>query len=129
MNHSGDTNKMVDTPRTDAEYERLFEIYQNAERINGPLCCAFENDMRLCRQLERELNAANQRIKRLEGELESTKADRDSWSNQSDEFAKTAADLIIHIKRLEEAGDRLAGTTPPSSDRYMAWIKAKEAKP
>lgn len=33
------------------------------------------------------------------------------------------------IKRLEEAGDRLAGTTPPSSDRYMAWIKAKEAKP
>jgi len=87
-NHLGDANKMVsDTPRTDAEYERLFEIYQNAERINGPLCCAFENDMRLCRQLERELNAANQRIKRLEGELESTKADRDSWSNQSDEFA------------------------------------------
>ena len=33
------------------------------------------------------------------------------------------------IQRLEEAGDRLAGTTPPSSDRYMAWIKAKEAKP
>jgi hypothetical protein len=67
MNHIGDTNKMVsDTPRTDAEYERLFEIYQNAERINGPLCCAFENDMRLCRQIERELNAANERIKRLQ---------------------------------------------------------------
>lgn len=33
------------------------------------------------------------------------------------------------IKRLEEAGDRLAGTTPPSSDRYMAWNKAKESKP
>jgi len=66
-NHIADANKMVsDTPRTDAEYERLFEIYQNAERINGPLCCAFENDMRLCRQLERELNAANDRIKRLE---------------------------------------------------------------
>ena len=57
---------MSDTPRTDAEYERLYEIYQNAERINGPLCCAFENDMRLCRQLERELIAANERIQRLE---------------------------------------------------------------
>ncbi len=33
------------------------------------------------------------------------------------------------IKRLEEAGDRLAGFTPPSSDRYMAWTKAKETKP
>ena len=54
MNHIGDTNKKAETPRTDAEYERLFEIYQNAERINGPLCCAFENDMRLCRQLERD---------------------------------------------------------------------------
>jgi len=74
-NHLGDANKMVsDTPRTDAEYERLFEIYQNAERINGPLCCAFENDMRLCRQLERELNAANQRIKRLEEAGDSLKA-------------------------------------------------------
>lgn len=61
-----DANKMVsDTPRTDEEYERLFEIYRNAERFHGPLCCAFENDMRLCRQLERELNAANDRIKRL----------------------------------------------------------------
>jgi len=41
-NHIADANKMVsDTPRTDAEYERLFEIYQNAERINGPLCCAY----------------------------------------------------------------------------------------
>ena len=136
-NHLGDTNKMVsDTPRTDAEYERLFEIYQNAERINGPLCCAFENDMRLCRQLERELNAANQRIKRLEGELESTKADRDSWSNQSDEFAKTAADLIIRIKRLEEAGDAMADVLTWSaaiqykrSPTVAAWRKSKEAKP
>ena len=74
-NHNVNANKMVgqamsDTPRTDAEYERLFEIYRNAERFHGPLCCAFENDMRLCRQLERELNAANARIKRLEREVE-----------------------------------------------------------
>lgn len=76
---------MSDTPRTDAEYERLYEIYQNAERINGPLCCAFENDMRLCRQLERELIAANERIKRLEeaGDamfIRSTRVGREIWT-------------------------------------------------
>jgi hypothetical protein len=33
------------------------------------------------------------------------------------------------IKRLEEAGDRLAQFTPPTSDRFGAWTRAKEAKP
>lgn len=33
------------------------------------------------------------------------------------------------IARLEEAGDRLAAFTPPSSDRFGAWRKAKEPKP
>ena len=82
-------------------------------------------------ELERQLNAANERIKRLEGELESTKADRDSWSNQSDEFAKTAADLMIRIKRLEEAGDALkaAGYFGGWADAANKWIKSKEAKP
>ena len=45
-------------------------------------------------KLERELNAANERI-----------------------------------KRLEEAGDRLAAFTPPSADRIAQWNKSKEAKP
>ena len=48
------------------------------------------------------------------------------WLN--DAQAKLIQELQDRIKRLEEAGDRLAGTTPPSSDRYMAWLKAKEAK-
>ena len=93
VNHLGDTNKMVgedhirdatkmvsDTPRTDAK--RGFHDLDTAV------------DAEFSEQLECELNAANERI-----------------------------------KRLEEAGDRLAGTTPPSSDRYMAWLIAKEAKP
>jgi hypothetical protein len=93
MNHSGDANKMVsDTPRTDAEYDRLFEINQEWERISGPLCCPFENDMRLCRQLERELNAAND-----------------------------------HIKRLEEAGDKMAFNH--NAFTFIAWREAKESKP
>ena len=48
-NHLGDTNKMVDTPRTD-----------EAQFGTGRVSVSF------ARQLERELNAANDRIKRLE---------------------------------------------------------------
>ena len=53
MNHNGNANKMVsDTPRTDAgiEYDDT-----NIDDIQD-----------FARQLERELNAANERIKRLE---------------------------------------------------------------
>lgn len=138
MNHSGDTNKMVgadhfpdatkmvsDTPRTDAEECEMFIGISTF--TSGDVQQAFD----FARQLERELAAANERIKRLEGELESTKADRDSWSNQSDEFAKTAADLIIHIKRLEEAGDALkaAHYFGGWADAVNKWNKSKEAKP
>ena len=50
MNHLGDTNKMVsETPRTD-----------EAQFGTGRVSVSF------ARQLERELNAANDRIKRLD---------------------------------------------------------------
>jgi hypothetical protein len=53
MSHLGDTNKMVmDTPRTDAR--RGFHGWYTAV------------DAEFSEKLERELNAANQRIKRLE---------------------------------------------------------------
>ena len=55
MNHLGDTNKKVsDTPRTDAE---AFYPHDSKEKV-----C----DADFARILERELNAANDRIKRLE---------------------------------------------------------------
>ena len=114
MNHLGDTNKMVsDTPRTDAEYERLFEIYRNWERKNEPLCCSFENDMRLCRQLERELNAANREIEEKRKDV--------VW------LATEKAKLEERIKRLEDAGDALENDNY-TSDNLEAWRKAKEAK-
>ena len=50
-NHLGDTNKMVDTPRTDAVWKTTHTMYELAGEM---------------KQLERELNAANERIKRLE---------------------------------------------------------------
>jgi len=57
MNHFGDTNKMVETPRTDAVWE-LFAIHTKLEPD-----VEFST---LARILERELNTANDRIKRLE---------------------------------------------------------------
>ena len=49
MNHLGDTNKMVsDTPISDSTPHNVGDLGM------------------LCRRLERELNAANERIKRLE---------------------------------------------------------------
>ena len=67
MSHLGDTNKMVETPRTD-------------EQINGKPCTRFEviagDSLRnasvpseFARKLERELNAAYERINRLEEAL------------------------------------------------------------
>ena len=58
MNHLGDTNKMVsDTPKTDAHIDGL---------RRDPEVSGCDRTLNFCRQLERELNAANQRIKRLE---------------------------------------------------------------
>ena len=57
MNHLGDTNKMVsETPRTEAEVNRQKCWSDDLVTIDANFAC----------QLERELNAANDRIKRLE---------------------------------------------------------------
>jgi hypothetical protein len=67
MNHLGDTNKMVrDTPRMDASAHDDGAIWQTG-----------------C-DIERELNAANQRIKRLEEAL-SQIANQDYRGNRSTE--------------------------------------------
>ena len=55
MNHLGDTNKMVDTPRTNQVSIRP----QYGDEWDW---CRAD----FARQLERELNAAHERIKRLE---------------------------------------------------------------
>ena len=65
MSHLGDTNKMVsETPRTD-----------EAQFGTGRVSVSF------ARQLERELNAANDRIKRLEEENDAMRADLLLWNN------------------------------------------------
>ena len=90
----------------------------------------------LCRRLERELNAANERINRLEEELIDVK----------NKHSVLIADVALyedrgeHIKRLEEALEAVAKVIGPigkstwvSDDELnQAWelyIKTKEAKP
>lgn len=77
----------------------------------------FESDSLLC--LERQLNAANTKIKRLEefvDQLTNPKFTRDDLPKEA---------LLQRIKRLEEAGDELVGT----AEAMDTWRKAKEAKP
>ncbi len=86
MNHIGDTNKMVDTPRTD-EF-----IGEHSEWSPAPR----KNLDAFARQLERELNAANDRIKRLEEAL-SRIANQDYRGNRSTE-SQIAFDALKEAK-------------------------------
>jgi predicted nucleic acid-binding Zn-ribbon protein len=86
--HIPDATKMIsDTPRTDAE---AFLPHDSKYRV-----C----DADFARQLERELNAANDRIKRLEEDLMDAK----------NQYAVLVADVALYedrgerIKQLEEA--------------------------
>ena len=72
-------------------------------------------------ELERELNAANDRMKRLEEfveQLTNPKFTRDDLPKEA---------LLQRIKRLEEAGDAMM--YEPCEYTFEQWIKEKEAKP
>ena len=98
---------MSDTPRTDEEYERLFEIYRNAERFHGPLCCPFENDMRLCRQLERELNVANEKAQRYYEAILKHKAENEHLTKKIHQLYEGAEEQRQTIKELQEVNEYL----------------------
>ena len=107
--HIPDATKMIsDTPRTD-------------EQINGKPCTRFEilagDSLRnaavpseFARNLERELNAANEMFRKLNIH---------------------ALNLADRIKRLEEAGDALCAAAAFMGwhMEIEKWNKAKEAKP
>ena len=110
-NHLGDTNKMVsETPRTDAGKKIVLGgVGGDWEVVH----IAFS------RQLERELNAANEMFRKLNIHT---------------------LNLVDRIKRLEEAGDALeyasviseAGEDPNGFEKLLIaqrkWTKAKEDK-
>jgi hypothetical protein len=95
MNHLGDTNKMVsDTPRMDASAHDDGAIWQTG-----------------C-ELERELNAANAKIKRLE--------------NAGDEIEMI---LLGYASRVELPKTMAIEQSDLSKRLCVNWRKAKEAKP
>ena len=62
MNHLGDTNKKVrDTPRTDSLLTEILDAYGYVHQGNCP-----QRWVNHARELERKLNAANERIMLLE---------------------------------------------------------------
>jgi hypothetical protein len=143
--------EMSDTPRTD-------------EQINGKPCTRFAilagDSLRdalvpseFCRQLERELNAAKDRIKRLEEWKDSAMAVEREWDanaistmlggqlgeSQRVVIMREVPRILERIKRLEEVGDKLYsaiycgclmdGPCKTCSDAADLWDEIKEAKP
>ena len=73
-------------------------------------------------------------IEELEAELERTKQERNAIAKNTREPLLLKLDEAnARIKRLEEAGDRLAYWFDPREQKHFdaleAWRKAKEAKP
>lgn len=98
VNHISDANKMVsDTPRTDAAYAAstgagIYELFKESQDI------------------ERELNAANDKIKRLEEEVQDLKVVNEyAW-------LKTGK-LNERIRRLIKLG--LETTRPDGLDKWQ----------
>jgi hypothetical protein len=136
--HIPDATKMIgDTPRTD-------------EQINGKPCTRFAilagDSLRdalvqseFSRQLERELNAGNERIHLLIAERDTARRQADQNYKIREEFREllgtddveqgvaVVREMKERIKRLEEVGDKME----IYCDTILArdWKEAKEAKP
>jgi hypothetical protein len=120
---------MSDTPRTD-------EAWKPDGGDGYPTV-----DVDFSRQLERELNAANERIKRLEEWKDSAMAVEREWDanaistmlggqlgeSQRVVIMREVPRILERIKRLEEVGDAHMEWVPVSFQ--TAWHKAKEDKP
>ena len=137
--HIPDVTKMIgETPRTDEQ-----EHFIDSDR--GVV------DSGLARQLERELNAANERIRLLIAERDTARRQADQNYKLREEFTEllgtddvergvaVVREMNERIKRLEEAGDALFELCDADThqfniadeipQRLQAWHKAKEAKP
>ena len=115
MNHIADANKMVsDTPRTDSLLTAILDSDGFVHNGNCP-----QRWVNYARELERELNAANDRIQSLIEERDRANRLADWKWNLRDEFQlllgtdkieegiEAVKELKRRIKRLEEDSDRL----------------------
>ena len=83
-NHLGDTNKMVDTPRTYLQDRLLSMVHAFHDDQRKYAVRLLANDVA---DLEHKLNAANDRIKRLEEALGLVLKMRNDWlENQEDGY-------------------------------------------
>ena len=104
---------MSDTPRTDAAYFSKTTLYDMAGEM---------------KKLERELAAANERIKRLEEELELHAHDLSPSMVQArnDQLAAENANLLPRLRRLEKAGDAVAASLgrglDPCERQECKWL-------
>ena len=125
MNHSGDTNKMVsDTPRTT---DRVVFIDGNPW-VNAPFAMG----------LELELNAANDRIKRLEAVVNDPHALWTNWLRGDVKLPAGMGDVRqyqAHIKRLEDRIHRAAvaffrdGSDGQVASGMLAILEEERRKP
>ena len=100
---------MNDTPKTDVMMKFCFGTDQEYIRLVDVI------------KLERELNAANERIDMLT-----------ACNAYVARIAKERDDALKRIKRLEEAGDHLESNLKEIWEETVSmqkWAKAKEAKP
>jgi predicted nucleic acid-binding Zn-ribbon protein len=122
MNHIGDTNKMVDTPRMKAA------VMAAMEHGTG-------NVYRVGCDIERELNAANVEIEEKRKDvvwLATEKAKSENYVTELENRLRALWDkydgdrkhYIDRIKRLEEAGDFLSHylREMPYASSYLAQI-------
>jgi len=138
--HIPDVTKMIsDTPRTDLmEKHAPVGLRRNA---------AFEQSLDLSRQLERELTAANERIRLLIAERDTARRQADqNWKLREEftellgtddveravavvrEMKERISKLNDYVAALETAGDLMANELSYGYDVDM-WTKAKEDKP
>jgi len=139
--HIPDVTKMIgETPRTEMmEQHAPVGIRRNS---------AFEQASDLCRQLERELNAANDRIRLLIAERDTARRQADQNYKLREEFRallgtddveqgvavvlkmkERISKLNDYVAALETAGDLMANELSYGYDVDM-WNKARgEAKP
>lgn len=121
MNHIGDGNKMVsDTPRTDVECK---DIHGDAYMVSIPVHGDYVS-VDLCRQLERELQEANKRIRLLIAERDTARMQADqSWKLREEFTALLGTDDVKEaVRKLKLVKEALECALP-----YCEYLHHKKA--
>ena len=113
---------MSDTPRTDGCLTEILDAYGFVHQGNCP-----QRWVNHARELERELNAANQIIR----QQQLLEEENLRLTAKVAHLYEGAEEQHQRIKRLEEAGDAIlnANNDDEEYEAIKQWYKAKEAKP